>query len=104
MLRASSSFPNMYFRNYSYGPADALPVRGGLAFIAFGLLASGVYAINDVRDVAEDRTHPRKRHRPVAAGELEPRSALALGAGLMLAGLALCVAIRPLLLAVGAGY
>jgi decaprenyl-phosphate phosphoribosyltransferase len=83
---------------------DDVPVRVGLAFVAFCLLASGVYAINDVRDAAEDRTHPRKRHRPVAAGELEPPGAVALGALLMLAGLALCAAIRPLLLAVGAGY
>jgi decaprenyl-phosphate phosphoribosyltransferase len=83
---------------------DDVPFRVGLACIAFCLLASGVYAINDVRDVAEDRTHPRKRHRPVAAGELDPTVALALGGALMLAGLVLCVAIRPLLLAVGAGY
>lgn len=83
---------------------DDVPFRVGLACIAFCLLASGVYAINDVRDAAEDRNHPRKRRRPVAAGELTPRSALALGAGLMLAGLALCAIVRPLLLAVGGGY
>jgi len=83
---------------------DDVPVRVGLAFIAFCLIASGVYAINDVRDAAEDRNHPRKRYRPVAAGELEPRAAVVLGAGLIVCGLALCLAIRPLLLAVGAGY
>ena len=83
---------------------DDVPVRVGLACIAFCLLASGIYAVNDVRDIAEDRAHPRKRYRPVAAGELEPGTALALGAALMLTGLALCAAIRPLLLAVGAGY
>ena len=83
---------------------DDVPVRVGLAFLAFCLLASGVYAINDVRDVAEDRAHPRKRHRPVAAGDLEPSHALALGVALMVIGLALCLAISPLLLAVGAGY
>ena len=83
---------------------DDVPVRVGLACIAFCLLASGIYAVNDVRDMAEDRAHPRKRYRPVAAGELEPGTALALGAALMLTGLALCAAIRPLLLAVGAGY
>jgi decaprenyl-phosphate phosphoribosyltransferase len=83
---------------------DDVPVRVGLACIAFCLIASGVYAINDVRDAAEDRTHPRKRHRPVAAGELEPRGALVLGAALMACGLVLCLAIRPLLVAVGAGY
>ena len=83
---------------------DDVPVRVGLAFLAFCLLASGLYAINDVRDAEEDRRHPRKRLRPVAAGELDARSALALGAGLMLAGLALCAAVRPLLLLVGVGY
>ncbi len=83
---------------------DDVPARVGLAFVAFCLLASGVYAVNDVRDADEDRRHPRKRYRPVAAGELDSRSALVLGATLMLTGLALCLAVRPLLLAVGAGY
>jgi decaprenyl-phosphate phosphoribosyltransferase len=83
---------------------DDVPVRVGLACIAFCLLASGVYAINDVRDASEDRGHPRKRHRPVAAGELEVPAALVLGGGLMLVGLVLCALVRPLLLAVGAGY
>jgi decaprenyl-phosphate phosphoribosyltransferase len=83
---------------------DDVPVRVGLAFVAFCMLASGIYAVNDVRDAAEDRLHPRKRFRPVAAGELDPRAALALGAGLIVGGLMLCVLIRPLLAAVGAGY
>jgi decaprenyl-phosphate phosphoribosyltransferase len=83
---------------------DDVPLRVGLAFIAFCLLASGLYAVNDVRDAAEDRKHPRKRHRPVAARELDARAALALGAALMVVGLALCGIVRPLLLAVGAGY
>jgi decaprenyl-phosphate phosphoribosyltransferase len=57
---------------------DEVPPRVAIAFVAFCLLASGIYAINDVRDAPEDRLHPRKRHRPVAAGELEPRTAVAL--------------------------
>lgn len=83
---------------------DDVPVHVLLAFVAFCLIASGIYAINDVRDVEEDRLHPRKRFRPVAAGELGPRVALGLGVGLMLGGLALCAAVRPLLLVVGLGY
>jgi decaprenyl-phosphate phosphoribosyltransferase len=83
---------------------DDVPVHVLLAFIAFCLIASGIYAINDVRDVEEDRLHPRKRFRPIAAGELSPRVALAMGIGLMAAGLALCAAVRPLLLVVGLGY
>ena len=57
---------------------DDVPVRVGLACLAFCLLASGICAINDVHDAAEDRSHPRKRLRPVAAGELDPRAAATL--------------------------
>ncbi len=39
---------------------DDVPVRVAMAFVAFCLLASGIYAINDVRDAAEDRLHPRQ--------------------------------------------
>ena len=83
---------------------DDVPVRVGLAFVAFCLLASGIYAINDVRDAAEDRLHPRKRFRPVAAGDLDPSVATLLGVGLLSTGVALCVAVRPLLGLVAVGY
>ena len=83
---------------------DDVPVRVSLAFVAFCMLASGIYAINDVRDAPEDRLHPRKRFRPVAAGQLSPALAVALGIGLMAAGIVLCGLITPLLALVGAGY
>ena len=83
---------------------DDVPVRVGLTFVAFCMLASGLYAINDVRDAAEDRLHVRKRHRPIAAGELSARAAVALGGGLVVGGLALCTLVRPLVGVVGAGY
>lgn len=84
--------------------SDDVPGRVAAACIAFCLLSSGIYAVNDVRDRAEDRLHPRKCRRPVAAGELEPGSALALGLILMLAGLAVCALVRPLLLWTAGGY
>ena len=55
------------------------------AFATFSLAASGVYLVNDVRDVEEDRQHPTKRNRPIASGELPPRLALAAAAVLLLA-------------------
>jgi 4-hydroxybenzoate polyprenyltransferase/phosphoserine phosphatase len=39
-----------------------------LAFIAFSLCASSVYITNDLFDLESDRQHPRKCHRPFAAG------------------------------------
>jgi decaprenyl-phosphate phosphoribosyltransferase len=83
---------------------SGVPVRVGLAFIAFCLISAGIYALNDCRDAEEDRRHPRKRFRPVAAGELPRRQALALGVTWLLAGLALCFAVRPLLGVVGLTY
>jgi decaprenyl-phosphate phosphoribosyltransferase len=47
-----------------------------LAFVAFSLAASGVYLVNDVKDVEADRAHPTKRLRPIAAGIVAPRVAL----------------------------
>jgi decaprenyl-phosphate phosphoribosyltransferase len=83
---------------------DEVIGRVALACVAFCFLASGLYAINDVRDAEEDRLHPRKRFRPVAAGEFDPRLAMSMGALLIVGGLAVCVTIRPLLGLVGAGY
>ncbi len=37
------------------------------AFLAFCLAASSIYMINDLRDVQEDRRHPVKKLRPIAA-------------------------------------
>ncbi len=70
------------------------------AFVAFCAISSSVYLVNDVRDRVQDRLHPVKRLRPVAAGELSPRTALVAAAILALAGLALGGVIRPELFAV----
>jgi decaprenyl-phosphate phosphoribosyltransferase len=68
------------------------------------MLSSATYLLNDVRDRDQDRAHPRKRLRPIAAGELSIRAAITAGAFLALGGLALAAAITPGLAAVGAGY
>jgi decaprenyl-phosphate phosphoribosyltransferase len=67
--------------------------RTGLAFVAFCLVSATVYLVNDVRDVEEDRLHPRKRFRPIAAGELRPRTALVLAAITAVLGLALAFSV-----------
>jgi 4-hydroxybenzoate polyprenyltransferase len=42
------------------------------AFFLFCLAASSVYLLNDLNDLEEDRIHPKKRHRPLAAGLIRP--------------------------------
>ncbi len=83
-------------------PLVAFQVMG--AFIMMCLLSSATYLFNDVRDREQDRLHPKKRLRPVAAGQLSPRAALAAAGAFACAGLALGGAIRPELAAVGFSY
>ena len=64
--------------------AGAFANRAALAvtactFLLFCMAASAVYVLNDLHDIAEDRAHPRKQlTRPLAAGELRPRTAVML--------------------------
>lgn len=74
-----------------------------LAFIALGLVSSGLYAINDAMDAERDRAHPIKRYRPVASGAITRAQAFALGGVLLAAGLGLSAALGwPFLIAVAA--
>lgn len=62
-------------------------------FVAFTLAASSVYLFNDARDVEDDRRHPLKKLRPVAAGELSVRIAVLSSIVVAAAGLGLGFAI-----------
>ncbi|MDO8288378.1 MAG: UbiA family prenyltransferase [Parvibaculum sp.] len=71
-----------------------------LAFMAFNIAASSVYVLNDLLDLAADRAHPRKKHRPFAAGHLSLRSGLALWPVLLVASFALALYASPAFAAV----
>ena len=43
--------------------------------LAFSLVASSVYVVNDLADLEHDRKHPRKRFRPLAHGDLSVATA-----------------------------
>lgn len=46
-----------------------------IAFVAFCLMSSAVYVVNDILDREADRSHPQKRNRPVASGRISPTAA-----------------------------
>ena len=75
-----------------------------LAVLAFTATSAGLYLVNDVLDRDEDRAHPVKRKRPVAAGELAPGTATAWSVGLIAAGLAIAIAVGWEFAAVVAGF
>ena len=64
-------------------------------FALFCVAASAVYVLNDLHDIAADRAHPHKRlTRPLAAGQLAPRTAVLMLA-LLYGIVALGCAIAP---------
>lgn len=65
----------------------ALLLQTMLGFMAFCMLSSAVYVINDIRDANKDRAHPTKRNRPIASGEISVRNAWLLTAALLFASL-----------------
>ena len=80
------------------------PAQALLGFASFVLLSASVYALNDLRDAAEDRQHPVKRLRPVASGDVPPLEAGILAALWGLAGLALAALLGGRFEALALGY
>jgi 4-hydroxybenzoate polyprenyltransferase/phosphoserine phosphatase len=60
-----------------------------LTFVAFCAVCSGIYVFNDLFDLSADRTHPSKRFRPLAAGQIALPAALLVAIASLAGGLAL---------------
>lgn len=67
-----------------------------LAFIAFSLCASSGYILNDLLDLAADRVHPSKKHRPFAAGLIPINYGFPLFAALVSCSLVISLLWLPL--------
>ena len=65
------------------------------AFAAYCAASSAAYLVNDVRDRAADRSHPTKRARPIARGELAPGAAIRLAAVLVTGAFAAAGLLGP---------
>ncbi|MDZ7885490.1 MAG: decaprenyl-phosphate phosphoribosyltransferase [Mycobacterium sp.] len=78
--------------------------RVSIAFVVFCLAASAIYLVNDARDIGEDRVHPVKRHRPIAAGTVSVPFAYFLAAVLAVAAIVIALATAPALAVVMAAY
>lgn len=63
--------------------------RGVLGFVAFSVVCSAVYLLNDIIDLEADRTHETKRMRSLAAGGLSIKAATILAFVLLTLGLSL---------------
>src|SRR5262245_32340006 len=65
-------------------------------FVAFCLLSSAGYILNDLHDAALDRNHPLKQRRPLAAGTVRPGAAVALALACLGLGLGIAWQVQRL--------
>jgi len=70
-------------------------LRAGLAFVIFCVLSGAVYLVNDLRDLEQDRLHPRKRSRPLASGALPVGVARGAAILLLAGGLGAALILGP---------
>jgi 4-hydroxybenzoate polyprenyltransferase len=83
-------FAGLLFSGKFNQPHDVLAAV--LAFVSFCWVSSAGYFVNDLIDVELDRKHPKKRFRPLAAGELSERAAMTIAPLLAAAAIALAFA------------
>ncbi len=74
------------------------------AAVAFCFVSSFSYIINDIRDRANDRCHPRKKDRPLASGKMQVKTAAMEAFVFVVAGFVIAFAISPLLSVVVGAY
>lgn len=67
------------------------------AFFALSFAASAGYLVNDLLDLRDDRSHPRKRTRPFAAGTLSPQLGTLAIPVLLLLSTIISLAVTPAL-------
>jgi 4-hydroxybenzoate polyprenyltransferase len=70
--------------------------RTAIGFALFCLLTSGVYLLNDIIDLKADRQHPKKKLRPLAAGDLPVPLAIIASAIFLVSALMLGYWLSPL--------
>ena len=116
LMRPSDWVKNVFILPALIFSLPTLPVEGrgeiiqdwllntGLVVVAFSLLASGFYAINDALDAERDRLHPRKRHRPIASGRISRTTGLRFGVVLVILGVAGGFLVDPAVGGVLLGY
>lgn len=99
--------PGQYVKNFFvFAPlffaggflVDGLFQKVLLAFVCFCFAASAIYILNDYCDITEDRAHPIKSKRPLAAGLINPRMALVFMLVLAAAALSIAFIVSDFLL------
>jgi len=83
-------FIPLFFAGSFFDPDKLLQISLGVA--AFCLTASGIYILNDLKDLEQDRQHPVKKHRAIASGEIPKGPATAIMVFCLMGGMAIGLA------------
>jgi len=75
-----------------------------IGFLAFSLIASSVYVLNDLVDAPQDRNHPHKKSRPIASGAVSRRDAIVVLVAVFVAGMVLAALLKPIVLLICLAY
>lgn len=75
-----------------------------LGFVAFCMVSSATYLLNDILDVESDRKHPTKCRRPIAAGIVPVPVAVTMALVLFAAGVGVALVDNVQLAGIVAGY
>lgn len=80
LLRVHQYFKNLFvfsplFFVGGFTNIDLL-LKAFVGFIVFSMASSGVYILNDIKDIEEDKHHPVKSKRPIASGQIKVKTAV----------------------------
>ena len=79
-------------------------IRVSVGFVLLSGLSGAVFLTNDIIDRERDRSHPRRRRRPIAAGQLSVRQAGAAAVALAVIPLIVSLLWQPVFGLIAAGY
>lgn len=96
--------PHQYIKNFfiflplffvgQFGNKELL-LNAFIAFVAFSFVASAIYALNDYKDIEEDRMHPKKKYRPLASGVISKSQAIIIMTVFFIVGFGLTLSFSP---------
>jgi len=81
-----------------------LTIQVVIAFIAFCLVSSTIYIINDIVDLEQDRHHPKKNQRPLVSGRVSVTAAIILAVALGVFGFGLAFGASKIVVIILVAY
>lgn len=102
IMKNAFVFAALIFARRVFEPVPFLQAL--VAYCLFCAASGAIYIVNDIMDLEQDRLHPRKRSRPIAAGDLPLPLAWGMVGVILVLTLAIALPLRPSLAAIIGAY